>query len=89
MSGSRDLRLSERHKLAIRWTDAFLQGPAQRRIPGLRDAMLRQSLAWTSSSSSPSGWRSFRGFAKIAVALGQQPERDARDADPVTLRFPR
>lgn len=71
-------QLSERHKLAIRWTDAFLQDAAQVDA-GLRDAMLREFRP-DELVELTVGLALFQGFAKIAVALGQQP-----DAMPVTV----
>ena len=77
-AGFEGSRLSERHKLAIRWTDAFLQDPAHV-DPGLRDAMLREFRP-DELVELTVGLALFQGFAKIAVALGQQP-----DAMPVTV----
>jgi AhpD family alkylhydroperoxidase len=70
--------LRERHKLAIRWTDAFLGDPTTIDA-GLRDSMLREFTPEELVELS-AGLALFLGFAKIAVALGQQP-----DAMPVTV----
>jgi alkylhydroperoxidase family enzyme len=70
--------VSERHKLAIRWTDAFLGDPATIDA-GLRDRMLREFTP-EELVELTAGLALFLGFAKIAVALGQQP-----DAMPVTV----
>ncbi len=70
--------LSDRHKLAIRWTDAFL-GDA-----GAADAVLRAAMMCEFTAEEivelTAGLALFLGFAKIAVALGEQPE-----AMPVTV----
>jgi len=70
--------LRERHKLAIRWTDVFLGDPAALDA-GLRERMLREFTPAELVELS-AGLALFLGFAKIAVALGQQPE-----AMPVTM----
>jgi AhpD family alkylhydroperoxidase len=70
--------LRERHKLAIRWTDAFLGDPAAVDA-GLRGRMLREFTP-DELVELTAGLALFLGFAKIAVALGQQP-----DAMPVTV----
>lgn len=70
--------LTGRHKLAIAWADAF------RREPGHVDADLRARMLREFSPEEivelTAGLALFLGFAKIAVALGQQP-----DAMPVTV----
>lgn len=70
--------LRARHKLAIRWTDAFLGDPGAVEA-GLRDHMLREFTP-EEVVELTAGLALFAGFAKIAVALGQQP-----DAMPVTV----
>jgi alkylhydroperoxidase family enzyme len=70
--------LRERHKLAIRWTDAFLADP-NAADAGLRAAMLLE-FGPAEIVELTVGLALFLGFAKIAVALGQQP-----DAMPVTI----
>jgi AhpD family alkylhydroperoxidase len=64
--------LRERHKLAIRWTDLFLGDP-QRVDADLRDRLRREFTA-AELVELTAGLALFLGFAKIAVALGQQPE---------------
>jgi AhpD family alkylhydroperoxidase len=76
--GWEESALRERHKLAIRWTDAFLGDPAAVDA-GLRGRMLREFRA-DELVELTAGLALFLGFAKIAVALGQQP-----DAMPVTI----
>jgi AhpD family alkylhydroperoxidase len=70
--------LSARHKLAIAWTDAFLGAPASV-DPDLRERMLRE-FSPAEIVELTAGLALFLGFAKIAVALGQQP-----DAMPITV----
>jgi AhpD family alkylhydroperoxidase len=77
-AGFEDSALCERHKLAIRWTDAFLGDPAAV-DPALRARMLREFTP-AEVVELTAGLALFLGFAKIAVALGQQP-----DAMPVTI----
>ena len=77
-AGWEDSGLRERHKLAIRWTDAFLGDP-EAIDDGLRERMLREFTPEEIVELS-AGLALFLGFAKIAVALGQQP-----DAMPVTV----
>jgi AhpD family alkylhydroperoxidase len=70
--------LSDRHKLVIAWADAFRNDP--RRVePELRARMLRE-FSPEEIVELTAGLALFLGFAKIAVALGQQP-----DAMPVTV----
>ena len=70
--------LSERHKLALRFTDAFLRDPAS------EDAALRAELLQHFTPQEivelAAGVALFMGFSKIAVALGQTPSQM-----PVTL----
>jgi AhpD family alkylhydroperoxidase len=70
--------LSARHKLVIAWTDAFLADPGAV-DPELRERMLREFTA-EEIVELTAGLALFLGFAKIAVALGQQPH-----AMPVTV----
>src|SRR4029453_7585080 len=77
-AGFEDSALSERHKLAIRWTDAFLGTPATADT-GRRARMLREFTP-EAVVELTAGLALFLGFAKIAVALAQQP-----DAMPVTV----
>lgn len=70
--------LGARHKLAIAWTDAFLGAPAAVDAD-LRARMLREFTP-AEIVELTAGLALFQGFAKIAVALGQQP-----DAMPVTV----
>jgi AhpD family alkylhydroperoxidase len=63
--------LSERHKAAIRWTDAFLHDPGG--VPqGLRDEMLR-TFPPAEIVELTVGAALFMGFSKIAIVLGQEP----------------
>ena len=70
--------LTGRHKLAIAWADAFRNEPG-RVDPDLRARMLRE-FSPQEIVELTAGLALFLGFAKIAVALGQQPE-----AMPVTV----
>jgi alkylhydroperoxidase family enzyme len=65
--------LSDRHKLAIRWTDAFLGDAGAAAADDLRAAMLREFTP-EEIVELTAGLALFQGFAKIAVALGEQPE---------------
>jgi len=76
--GWEDSALRERHKLAIRWTDAFLGDP-HGVDAGFRARMLGEFTP-AELVELTAGLALFHGFAKIAVALGQQPE-----AMPVTV----
>lgn len=64
--------LSDRHKAAIRFTDAFLKHPAE------VDAETRRELLAHFTPEQivelAAGVALFMGFSKIAVALGQAPE---------------
>lgn len=64
--------LSDRHKLAIRWTDAFLGDAGAAAADDLRAAMLREFTP-EEIVELTAGLALFQGFAKIAVALGEQP----------------
>ena len=70
--------LTARHKLAIAWADAFRNAPGDV-DPDLRARMLRE-FSPQEIVELTAGLALFLGFAKIAVALGQQP-----DAMPVTI----
>ena len=70
--GYAESALSERHKAAIRFTDAFLKHPGEvdeetRRA--LRDHFTPEQIVELAA-----GVALFMGFSKIAVALGQAPE---------------
>lgn len=64
--------LSERHKLVIRYADAFLADPAA--IPPALQAALRRELAPAEILELTAGLALFMGFSKIAVVLGTAPE---------------
>jgi AhpD family alkylhydroperoxidase len=64
--------LSDRHKLVIRYTDAFLTDPAGI-SPELRDAV-RRELGREGLVELTAGLALFMGFSKIAVVLGTAPE---------------
>ncbi|HEV7734759.1 MAG TPA: carboxymuconolactone decarboxylase family protein [Candidatus Binatia bacterium] len=64
--------LSDRHKTAIRWTDAFLQDPA-----GTSAALRTEMLGHFTPEEIVEltlGAALFMGFSKIAIVLGQEPE---------------
>lgn len=64
--------LSDRHKTAIRWTDAFLHHPGA--VPqALRDEM-RRTFTPAEIVELTVGAALFMGFSKIAIVLGQEPE---------------
>jgi AhpD family alkylhydroperoxidase len=64
--------LSERHKTAIRWTDAFLHDPGA--VPAeLREAM-RRTFTPAEIVELTVGAALFMGFSKIAIVLGQEPQ---------------
>jgi AhpD family alkylhydroperoxidase len=64
--------LSERHKTAIRWTDAFLHDPAA--VPeALRDEM-RRTFTPAEIVELTVGTALFMGFSKIAITLGSEPQ---------------
>jgi len=64
--------LSARHKLVIRYTDAFLTDPASIGAD-LREAMRREFTA-EEIVELTAGLALFMGFSKIAVVLGTAPE---------------
>jgi alkylhydroperoxidase/carboxymuconolactone decarboxylase family protein YurZ len=64
--------LSARHKLVIRYTDAFLTDPASIGAD-LREAM-RREFAAEEIVELTAGLALFMGFSKIAVVLGTAPE---------------
>ena len=65
-------QLSERHKAAIRYADAFLIDPHGLREP-LRAELLRH-FSPAELVELTAGIALFMGFSKIAVVLGQEPE---------------
>jgi AhpD family alkylhydroperoxidase len=64
--------LSERQKLVLRWTDAFLREPGKA-DPGLR-AELLQHFTPEQIVELTAAIALFMGFSKIAVSLGQVPQ---------------
>jgi len=76
--GFAESALSARHKLVIRYTDAFLTDPANVGRE-LQDAM-RRELTPAEIVELTAGLALFMGFSKIAVVLGTVP-----DSMPVTI----
>ena len=70
--GFEDSALSARHKLVIRYTDAFLTDPAGIDA-ALRAAMVREFTP-PEIVELTAGLALFMGFSKIAVVLGTAPE---------------